>query len=159
MDRFRLIPTVFFATALLMAGCGGGGDASTEDATQEAPAAEEPAVSEDAALAMEIGPISEPLDLGAYDAALAAEGQTAFETRCVACHRMDEVFIGPALEGVLDRRSPVYVMNMVMNPEGMLERHPEAQAMLAEYNNVPMVGMGIEEPEARAILEYLRGGE
>ena len=118
-------------------------------------AAETAATDDGLSLEAQIGPIT-ALELAAYDAVLAAEGGAAFGAKCTACHSLEAKVIGPALAGVLDRRSPVYVMNMIMNPTGMLESHPDAQALLAEYA-VPMVPLGIPEAEARAIVEYLRG--
>lgn len=56
---------------------------------------------------------------------------------------------------VLDRRSPAYVMNMILNPERMVAEHPEARAMLAEYMT-PMANQNLTEEEARAIVEYFR---
>ena len=46
-------------------------------------------------------------------------------------------------------------MNMILNPEEMVQRHPEAKAMLAEYI-APMANQSLTQEEARAILEYIR---
>jgi len=61
----------------------------------------------------------------------------------------------PELGTVLDRRSPAYVMNMILNPEQMLAEHPDAKAMLAEYMT-PMANQNLTEEEARAIVEFFR---
>ncbi|MCX8011211.1 MAG: mS29 family ribosomal protein, partial [Ignavibacteria bacterium] len=61
----------------------------------------------------------------------------------------------PAQRDVLDRRTPEYVMNMMLNPDEMLKRHPEAKKMFAEYLT-PMTNQNLTMDEARAILEYFR---
>jgi mono/diheme cytochrome c family protein len=108
-----------------------------------------------APLESQIGPVTE-LELGPYDPSLAAEGERSFKLRCSACHALDRELVGPPLGGILGARTPVYVMNMIVNPTEMLERHPVAQALLEKYA-VPMADLGVSEEDAREILEYLRG--
>ena len=64
--------------------------------------------------------------------------------------------IGPAMKGIYERRSPEWVMNMLLNPAEMLKQDPSAKALLEEYNNVMMLNQNLEESEARAIAEYMR---
>ena len=64
--------------------------------------------------------------------------------------------IGPPQAGVLDRRTPEWVMNMIINPSEMIKKDPTARHLLKEYNNVPMTEQGVTEEEARKILEYFR---
>jgi len=151
MQIARLYLVLFVLIGLGISACGGENTENTESAAIDSTMT----MASDVSMEAQIGPVTE-LELGAYDAALAATGQAAFGAKCSACHAMDTKVIGPALAGVLDRRSPVYVINMILNPTEMLESHPDAQAMLAEYA-VPMIPLGIEEAEARAIVEYLRG--
>ena len=49
-----------------------------------------------------IGPIRR-VELGPLDDALAARGEELFRMKCMACHRMDERYVGPALGGVTER--------------------------------------------------------
>ena len=46
---------------------------------------------------------------------MVARGKAKFDAICVACHMIDKRMIGPALKGVYDRRSPEWVMNMILN--------------------------------------------
>ena len=69
---------------------------------------------------------------------------------------VDQRMIGPAMEGVLERRSPEWVMNMILNPDGMLREDPIAKALLKEYNNAIMLNQNLSEEEARELLEYIR---
>ncbi|MAU17731.1 MAG: cytochrome C [Muricauda sp.] len=87
---------------------------------------------------------------------MVARGKAKFDAICVACHMIDKRMIGPALKGVYDRRSPEWVMNMILNPDGMLKEDPIAKALLKEYNNAIMLNQNLTEDEARDIAEYLR---
>lgn len=102
-----------------------------------------------------IGPVTTEITLGPPDHAMAERGEKTFETKCSACHKFDEKYVGPALGGVLARRTPTYVMNMVLNPEGMYTRHPVAKQLLAEHLT-QMPNLGLSQEEAREIVEYLR---
>jgi len=90
------------------------------------------------------------------DTEMAKAGEVLYNQMCTACHKMDVKFIGPAQKGVLNRRSPEWVMNMILNPQEMLEKNETAKALLKEYNNVPMTDMGLNEVQARSIIEYFR---
>lgn len=103
-----------------------------------------------------IGPVSSVEFDKEINTDLAAEGEAKFNTICIACHMADQRMIGPAMEGVYDRRSPEWVMNMILNPDGMLKEDPIAIALLEEYNNAIMLNQNLSEDEARAIAEYLR---
>jgi hypothetical protein len=69
---------------------------------------------------------------------------------------MEANYIGPAQKGLLDRRSPEWAMNIMLNPQEMLKKDETAKALLKEYNDMPMTDMGLTEQEARSILEYIR---
>jgi len=104
-----------------------------------------------------VGPISS-LELSDIDDALAANGKELFKTNCTACHKFGKKYIGPALKGVTTRRSPEWIMNMMLNPEGMVAEDPIAKALLEEYN-APMSNQQLSEDDARAILEFFRTKE
>src|SRR5690606_32286947 len=63
-----------------------------------------------------IGPVKQEVVLGEIDAERVALGKSVFEVKCTACHKVGERYIGPDLAGVTQRRSPTYVMNMILNP-------------------------------------------
>ncbi|MER3406796.1 MAG: cytochrome C [Chloroflexota bacterium] len=139
------------ALAVVVFGCGRGG-AVREPAKEPAASAPELTPFE---LTNGIGPITREVTVGPLDHALAERGKTLFETKCSACHKMAERYVGPALGRVTERRSPAYIMNMILNPEGMYTRHPVAKQLLAEYLT-QMPNLGVTQDEARAVLEYLR---
>jgi cytochrome c len=103
-----------------------------------------------------IGPIKS-LDFAAdIDTEMAARGEAKFNAICVACHMVEQRMIGPAMKGVYERRSPEWVMNMMLNPDEMLKSDPIAKALLKEYNNAIMLNQNLTEDEARDLAEYLR---
>lgn len=143
------------ALALVAGGCGGKDDEDDKETPEHE--AQEAASGGLTAFELEhgIGPVKEPIELGALDAAMAATGKTVFEAKCTACHKMDTLYIGPALGEVTARRSGAFIMNMILNPQEMVERHPVAKQMLAERMSF-MANQGLTRDEARAVLEYLR---
>lgn len=102
-----------------------------------------------------VGPVSE-VKLGPLDTQMAEEGKQIFDKMCTACHKPKEKFIGPAPAGILERRSPEWIMNMILNPEKMVVQDTTAKRLLMEYNLAPMANQGLTEEEARKILEYFR---
>ena len=46
-------------------------------------------------------------------------------------------------------------MNMMLDPAAMLAKDPDAKALNKEFAS-PMISQGLQQEEARAILEYLR---
>ncbi len=50
---------------------------------------------------------------------------------------------------------PEFVMNMILNPEGMYARHPAARQLLGEYMT-QMPNLALTRDQAREVLEYLR---
>lgn len=154
----RALLKVFIALAMLalLAGCGPAEESGEQAADPGgATAATIPGldVTEDE-LKYGIGPIRR-VELGPFDDALAARGEELFKMKCMACHRLDDRYVGPALRGVTERRTPEFVMNMMLNPGEMVRRHPVGRAMLAaHYTEMP--AQNLTEEEARALLEYLR---
>ncbi|WP_299780293.1 cytochrome c [uncultured Formosa sp.] len=87
---------------------------------------------------------------------MAKKGEAFFNTTCVACHKTDKKFIGPALGDITTKRSPEWIMNMIMNTAQMTKKDPLAIGIYEEYNKAPMVTAPVSEDNARAIVEYLR---
>ena len=102
-----------------------------------------------------IGPITS-LTLTDIDESLAATGKETFKVKCSACHKISKKFVGPALKGVTERRTPEWIMNMILNPEEMIQKDPIAMQLLIDSNGAPMANQNLTEDEARSILEYFR---
>jgi mono/diheme cytochrome c family protein len=103
-----------------------------------------------------VGPISNVDFADEINQEMAAKGEETFKAICTACHMPEQRMIGPALKGVYERRSPEWVMNMILNPDGMLKEDPIAKALLKEYNNAIMLNQNLSEQQARELAEYLR---
>lgn len=103
-----------------------------------------------------VGPIKSVTIAETIDQAMAKKGQEVYEKNCTACHKPDKKFIGPAQKDILERRTPEWVMNMIINPDKMVQEDPLARDLLIEFNGSPMSNQGISEEDARAILEYIR---
>lgn len=149
---FRRWPFLFVLVALAGAACGGG----DKGATAGAPAAASGGDLTPFQVEHGIGPITEPIALPAeVDHEMAEAGEKVFETKCSACHKMGEKYVGPALGEVTTRRSPAFIMNMMLNPQEMIEKHPVVKELLAEHMSF-MPNQNVTQDEARQILEYLR---
>lgn len=102
-----------------------------------------------------IGPITE-LNLAPVDATVAAEGQVLYDQLCRVCHDEIKQMEGPAHWGIVERRTPEWIMNMMLNPKEMAQNDPIARILAERVNGVEMADMNLSEDEARKILEYFR---
>lgn len=157
-----LSKALLFFLPLIMFGCGGN-DAETSGSKSSTEKTEAPAKESNVPASQRVdlenkgvGPVSSVTLDADVDRKLAVEGKKVFDQMCMACHKPDSKFIGPAPKGILERRTPEWVMNMILNPEVMVEEDPLARDLLMEYNGSPMANQGLKEEEARAILEYFR---
>ena len=153
--------------SLLLAGCGGKEEKKEEGFSVNRPKATEkkaevpvadldiPSLRVDKGT-KGVGPIKSVTLEPTIDQAMAAKGKEVYDQMCLACHRIGKKFIGPAPNGILERRSPEWVMNMILNPEVMVREDPLAKELLMEFNGSPMSNQGLSEEQTRAILEYFR---
>lgn len=102
-----------------------------------------------------IGPVKQKLELGPIDPKLVKKGEEIFNTKCIACHKLDERYVGPAQRDVIKRRTPEYIMNMMLNPLEMQQKHPVVKKLLAEYMT-QMTNQNLSYDDARALLEFFR---
>lgn len=144
---------------LSVSACGGGGDAGGDSGgSAGAPSAQTAEPASDLTeweLENGIGPFTEKVELGQIDPALVVTGEEIFTLKCSACHKLDERYVAPPLRDVTSRRTPEFVLNMMLNPLEMTQRHPATRELLAEYFT-PMTPQGLTEDDAWALLEYLR---
>ena len=160
---FRSLAIVF---SVFLMGCGGKEEKKNESfSVDRAKATEkkaEPVVDETpASKRIDLsnkgdGPITAVVLDAEIDEALAKKGEEVYNQMCLACHRVGKKFIGPAPNGILERRSPEWVMNMILNPEGMVKEDALAKDLLQEFNGAPMANQGLTEEQARSVLEFFR---
>lgn len=123
----------------------------TNETTESSAATEAPANDE----SIGIGPVK-TVDLGSgIDQALADKGKAVFESKCTACHKFGERYVGPDLTGVTERRKPEWIMNMILNPQEMTQQNPTAKELLGEFMT-QMPNQNLTEEETRSVLEYFR---
>ena len=103
-----------------------------------------------------IGPIDSVAIGEEMDVELARLGEKVYVEKCIACHKVGSTFIGPPPNGILKRRTPEWIMNMILNPEEMLQKDPLAKALFMEFNGQLMTNQQVTKEEARAMLEYFR---
>lgn len=103
-----------------------------------------------------IGPISKVVFEKEVNIQMSNSGEKLFNQLCTSCHMINEDYIGPAMSGILERRSPEWIMNMILNPIQMLEEDSIAIELLERYNFEYMYNQNLLEEEAREILEYFR---
>jgi cytochrome c5 len=103
-----------------------------------------------------IGPISSYSFSPEVNTALSEQGKGIYNSKCTACHMANQRMIGPALSGVYERRSPEWVLNLLLNTDEMLKKDPITIALLKEHNNAIMNNQNLSEEEAKAVTEYLR---
>ncbi|HEX5131651.1 MAG TPA: cytochrome c [Candidatus Krumholzibacteria bacterium] len=101
-----------------------------------------------------VGPITY-FDVNTIPASRATEGEQLFKTRCSACHKIEERYIGPALSGVTKRRQPEWILNMILKPELMLAQDPVAMELLAKFLT-PMANQNMTQHEAESVYAYFR---
>jgi cytochrome c len=149
----KLKVMVLALVAAVLTSCGGEGKKEEKVA---APVEEQKTVVEETDPMKDkgVGPITS-VTLGEIDQKMADEGKAVFLAKCSACHKISKRVVGPALAGVTERRTPEWIMNMILNPEKMVAENEIAKALLAEYL-APMANQNLTEAEARLILEYFR---
>lgn len=129
-------------------------ESKSDSNTTESTEAEE--VTDDPKADKGVGPITSLQLDNKIDEAMAVKGQQIFEAKCTACHKPDQKYIGPAPKGILERRSPEFVMNIILNPEKMIAENDLTKQMVADNNGAVMANQNLSEEEARAVLEYFR---
>ena len=145
MRRTLVLPLILIAAA-----CGGG-----EAAPAAAGAGTPASTLTPWQLEHGIGPVTAPLAAIDNAAHEAEEGKVVFDRLCASCHKVNERYVGPALGGVVGRRTPEYVMNMILDPASMTRQHPEAKKLMATFM-MEMPNQGLTPEQAREVLEYLR---
>jgi cytochrome c len=152
--QFKMISTYAIVIAMLMFGCGGSNEQKQSSVGIKSETSAEDH-SNDPITNKGIGPV-QSISLGPLDQAMAEEGKKIYLEKCSACHKAEEKFVGPAPKGILERRSPEWIMNMILNPEEMIKNDPIAKQLLVDFNLAPMANQHLTEDQARKILEYFR---
>lgn len=146
---------IVLLSIFLVTGCGGDSGNDSGSNQNKTMSNSNPSGLTDWQLENGFGPIKKRLNLGPIDKSMAADGEKIFESKCASCHKLDERYTGPAQRDVLQRVTPEFFMNTVLNPDENLEKHPHSKKMLAEYMT-KMTNQNVSLKDARALLEYFR---
>jgi protein SCO1/2 len=93
-----------------------------------------------------------------------SRGEELFRTRCAVCHTIgaqeaaggEKRPIGPDLLDVTAKRDRTWLTRWLAVPDKMLaEKDPLATTLLAEYNNLVMPNLGLNEVEIRDLVAYM----
>ncbi|MDZ7718850.1 MAG: cytochrome c [Balneolaceae bacterium] len=153
-----LLLPAFILISLSLQGCGGNGDDSTAEQEQDMDPYLEQFQERLTPFEQEhgIGPITERIEISnEIDQEMVMRGREIFEMKCIDCHSLEQDEVGPSLGDVVNRRSPEFIMNFMLNPGENVLNHPVGLDLLAEHN-VEMPYRDVSEDEARAVYEFLR---
>ncbi len=152
--NFLLLSLIFFATS-----CGSGSSKKAENEAVAKVAPATPMTLEEAEKGWKtnggVGPVKSLVLPVEIDQALVDNGKIIYEAKCTACHKIEKKFIGPSPKGILERRTPAWVMNMLLDPERMVKEDPIARQLLIKFS-APMANQNLSEEDARAVVEYFR---
>ena len=102
-------------------------------------------------------PAAEVADSPGSDLGDPANGKALFNSLCAACHKPYSKSIGPALNGVTERRSIDWITSWIHNSSALIASgDQEAVAIFEEYNKMPMPAFPqLSETEIGDILAYV----
>jgi len=93
-----------------------------------------------------------------------SKGESLFRTRCAACHTIGSKYevtpgkppVGPDLLGVTRNRDRAWLTRWLAEPDKMLaEKDPLATTLLAEYGNVAMPNLRLNDVDIQALLTFI----
>lgn len=86
------------------------------------------------------------------------DGKALFRTNCAACHTVDQNLVGPALQGVSERRDSAWLYAFIKNSQAMIQDgDPLAVELFNKFNKVPMPPQNLSDEEITGILQYIDG--
>jgi len=159
MNHNKLTTLILLSLTFIAFSCGGSseGTQETEKVSEAKPTT--PMTLEEAEKGWKtnngVGPVKSLELPSEIDQALADNGKIVYEAKCTACHKVEKQFIGPSPKGIFERRTPAWVMNMILNPEGMVANDPIARQLLIKFS-APMANQSLTEDDARSVVEYFR---
>lgn len=139
------------AVLLLVYACGGGSSEASSTTPPQSMIADEPTGDPKG-----VGEVREVALTNPLDKAMLEKGKAVYELKCAACHKLtDQRVVGPGFKGIMSRRTPEWIMNMILNVDVMLEEDPAARLLLEECL-VRMPNQNLNYDDARGVLEFMR---
>lgn len=87
-----------------------------------------------------------------------AKGRELFQNNCKSCHTIQKQMVGPALSGILYRRTEDWTISFIKNPAKVIASgDPYAKNLFAQYQSAGiMPGLGaFKDEEIRSIIYYI----
>lgn len=83
-------------------------------------------------------------------------GETLFKANCASCHKPNQKYVGPALQGVAARwESRELLYAFVRNSQEIISRNTYAKKLYDEYNQSPMLPYpNLSDSDIDDILKY-----
>ncbi len=82
-------------------------------------------------------------------------GKAIYDMKCAACHKTTaQRVVGPGFQGITEKRTPEWIMNMITNVEVMLAEDPAARELLKQCL-VRMPNQNLSIGDARDVLEWI----
>jgi len=134
----------------VLTGCGSGTQPASVDNTPKAPA------NDTAVKDKGIGKFKDLKLSPTLDQSMVSGGNALYESKCIACHKLtDEKLVGPGWTGIMDRRTPEWIMNFITNTNVMLDSDLVAQQLMV-ICTTRMPNQNLTDDQARSILEFMR---
>jgi len=87
---------------------------------------------------------------------LVGQGRGIYRAKCSSCHSLDSQTVkGPGWAGITNKRSPQWIMTMILNVNTMTEVDSMAHALLEEAQ-MQMADQKLPVDKARSVLEFMR---
>ncbi len=85
-----------------------------------------------------------------------ANGETLFKANCASCHKPNERYVGPALQGAVNRwESKELLYAFVRNSQEVISRNAYAKKLYDEYKQSPMLPYpNLTDKDIDDILRY-----
>lgn len=95
------------------------------------------------------------------DEAIIKNGESLFKDwGCNTCHAVDRKVVGPALQGVYDRRTLPWIYEFVRNSSKVIASgDAQAVAVYNEFNQLQMPNHDLEDSDILAIMAYVKNVE
>ncbi|WP_129366049.1 c-type cytochrome [Lutibacter sp. HS1-25] len=89
----------------------------------------------------------------------AANGEKIFKSVCAACHKLDKKLVGPALQGVTERRDQDWLIAWIKDSPGMIKSGDKLAIQVFEENNrLPMTANPqLSDQDIIDVLAYTKG--
>ena len=83
-------------------------------------------------------------------------GETLFKANCASCHKPNERYVGPALQGVVNRwENKELLYAFVRNSQEVISRNTYAKKLYDEYKQSPMLPYpNLKDQDIDDILRY-----